>query len=429
MHVRPLCLVVLAGLCLAAGWQAAAQPAAPAAEALALITENPDRAASNMHSYEFLPLSDTRAPRGFKPFYVSHYGRHGSRYETNASFAKAALDGLRKADSLSLLTPAGAALYRDVQAVSDEHQGMDGALTPRGGREHQMLAGRMADRFPAVFRQKGRDEVAATASTSQRCIVSMANFIGALKGKAPQLEFSCMSGERLMSYLNPPIDYSRSNLDFLRQAGPASDWSGFLSRMFTDAAAAAGLLEDTDAFINSVFSAGCVCQDLDFLGIDIFRNYFTPEELTRLWTFRNDMVYGLWANSVENGDVVREAPVPLLKDFVEKADAALAGGSRRCADLRFGHDTTVLPLAALLGIDDPQGRRFPIGEAHEYWSSSEQCPMATNIQMILYRNRRGEVLAKVLYNEREACFSALEPLSGPYYPWETLRAWFLSLCQ
>ena len=431
MHVRFLCLAALiAGISLASGGQAAAQSAPRDGEALAMIIENPDRAASNMHSYEFGPLVDTRAPKGFKPFYVSHYGRHGSRYETSASFAKAALDGLRKADSLSLLTPAGAALYRDVQAVSDEHKGMDGALTPRGGREHQMLAERMVGRYPSVFNRKDRNEVLACSSTSQRCIVSMANFLGALNGAAPQLDFTCSSGERLMAYINPPIDYARCSMDFLKQAGSTGqDWSPFLSRIFSDPASAGGLIGDTDAFINSIYSAGCVCQDLDFLGIDIFRNYFTPEELTGLWKTRNDMIYGLWGNSVENGDVVSESPVPLLLDFVGKADEAIAAGSRRCADLRFGHDTTILPLAALLGIDDPQGRRFPISEAHEYWFSNEQVQMATNIQMVFYRNRKDEVLAKVLFNEREVSIPALKPLEGPYYPWDTLRAWFLSLCQ
>lgn len=430
MPVRFFCLTALiAGFCLAAGGRAAAQPASREGGALAMIIENPDRAASNMHSYEFDRLEDTRAPKGFKPFYVSHYGRHGSRYETSASFAKAALDGFRKADSLSLLTPVGAALYRDVQAVSDEHQGMDGALTPRGGREHQMLAKRMVGRYPSIFRHRDGGEVFACASTSQRCIVSMANFIGALKGMAPGLDFICTSGERYMSYINPPIDYSRSKLDFLTQPGPGSDWTGFLSRIFTDPDAAMDLAGDADAFVNAVFSAGCVCQDLDFLGIDIFREYFTPEELTGLWMKRNDMVYGLWGNSVENGDVVRESPVPLLEDIVAKADAAIAAGSRRCADLRFGHDTTILPLAALLGIDDPLGRRFPISEAHDYWFSNEQVQMATNIQMVFYRNRKGEVLAKVLFNEREVNIPAMKPLEGPYYPWDTLRAWFLSLCR
>ena len=32
--------------------------------------------------YFFKPLAE--APKGYKPFYISHYGRHGSRYEAEA---------------------------------------------------------------------------------------------------------------------------------------------------------------------------------------------------------------------------------------------------------------------------------------------------------------------------------------------------------
>ena len=145
-----------------------AQPASRADEALRMITENPDRAANNMHSYEFHPLVDTRTPKGFKAFYVSHYGRHGSRYEQSSSFSRAALEGFRKADSLSLLTDQGKELYREVRIITDEHEGMEGALSPRGGREHQMLAKRLASRYPSIFRQKDRTEVSSYSSTVQR---------------------------------------------------------------------------------------------------------------------------------------------------------------------------------------------------------------------------------------------------------------------
>lgn len=37
-----------------------------------------ERTASIFHSYEFAPVEDTPPPDGFKPFYISHYGRHGS---------------------------------------------------------------------------------------------------------------------------------------------------------------------------------------------------------------------------------------------------------------------------------------------------------------------------------------------------------------
>ena len=37
------------------------------------------RVGMNMDPYEYLPGPQTPAPKGYKPFYISHYGRHGSR--------------------------------------------------------------------------------------------------------------------------------------------------------------------------------------------------------------------------------------------------------------------------------------------------------------------------------------------------------------
>ena len=42
----------------------------------AYLQENIDRVAANYHGYEFHPLAYTPAPKGYKPFYISHYGRH-----------------------------------------------------------------------------------------------------------------------------------------------------------------------------------------------------------------------------------------------------------------------------------------------------------------------------------------------------------------
>ena len=38
-----------------------------------LIRENPDRAAGVLHYYEYSQSPRTKAPKGFKPFYISHY--------------------------------------------------------------------------------------------------------------------------------------------------------------------------------------------------------------------------------------------------------------------------------------------------------------------------------------------------------------------
>ena len=423
-------------------------------EAVRLIAENPDRAANNMHSYEFHPIVDTKAPKGFKPFYISHYGRHGSRYEQNSTFARAAMEGFHHLDSLGLLTEAGKALYADVDAVVEAHKGMEGSLTPRGAREHQTLATRMAQRFPAVFKNKDRWEVNSFSSTNFRCIVSMCNFTNKLKELSPRQEFTYTSAERFMRYINPSLRVprpgerpaqrpsfspeqmarmraSQENQRFSPAPGtPSIELTRFLKPLFKDYDAALKELGNPEPFVRAIYSAGGLCQDIDFLGIDIYRKYFTPEELVHFWSSGNDSIYRMWGGSVENGDVVRFAIRPLMMDFIEKADAAMQPGSHRTADLRFGHDTSILPLFALMGIDDPQNRVFPYKEAHEKgWYAFFQIPMATNCQMIFYQNKKGEVLTKVLYNEQEVLIPGIQPVSGPYYRWEDLKAHFLRLCE
>ncbi len=441
---RILTFSLLMALCLSLGAQN---------DIVRLLAENPDRATNNMHSYEFDPIVDTPAPKGFKPFYISHYGRHGSRYEQNSTFARNAQGAFAVLDSLGLLTETGKALRDDVEAVVEAHKGMEGSLTPRGAREHRMLAARMFERFPAVFKDKSRTEVNSFSSTNFRCIVSMCNFANSLQQKFPAGEFTFTSAEKYMSYINPSLRVRRPNEPEVQRPSfpggmppgvrppqqpqhyvpspgiPGYDFSRFLRPLFTDMGAAMRVLGNPEPFVRAIFTTAGLCQLIDFMGIDIYR-HFTPEELAYLWVQGNNNIYRMWGGSTENGDVIRYAIRPLLMDFVEKADAAMEPGSHRAADLRFGHDTSILPLFALLGVDDPQHRNFPSREASQHnWYAFFQVPMATNCQMIFYRNKKGEVLTKVLYNEKEILLPGIEPVSGPYYSWPELRAHFFRLCE
>ena len=48
-------------------------------------------------------------------------------------------------------------------------------------------------------------------------------------------------------------------------------------------------------------------------------------------------------------------------------------------------------------------------------------PMAANLQMVFYRDKAGDVLVKVLYNEREMRINGLSPVQWPYYRWWDLK--------
>ena len=49
----------------------------------------------------------TKAPEGYEPFYISHYGRHGSRYMSSNQYYTTAINKLDSARQFGLLTPLG----------------------------------------------------------------------------------------------------------------------------------------------------------------------------------------------------------------------------------------------------------------------------------------------------------------------------------
>ena len=393
------------------------------------IKADPGIACGVYHPYIHGDMSDTPAPKGYKPFYVSHFGRHGSRYHTTESYFKAAMEGLSKADEMGILNETGKQLYADVQTLLKAHNGMEGELSPLGGREHKAIAARMYARFPEAFNSRTRTEVECVASTITRCIISMANFSESLSSCRPELDFTFFTGKKYFEYIMKEGPYRKeisagckAFSDSLRTAICRHD--KMYSSIFTDLEKAGEAVKNPQSFMYSLYMAGAICLDLDFLGLDIFK-YFDNEELVQQAKVRSGKMYAEYGNSAEWGEKSSIAADDLLKDFIAKADAAMKDESRRAADLRFGHDTGILPLMGLIGIKE-MSERIPSDGSWEYWTSCDRIPMASNFQMVFFRNRKGEVLVKMLYNEQETTIPALTPTTGPYYSWETLRSYLQS---
>ena len=66
--------------------------------------------------YPFADICDTPPPAGYGPFYISHYGRHGSRYLTREANCLAA-DVLEHAAGKGALTDAGLELLRRLRRI------------------------------------------------------------------------------------------------------------------------------------------------------------------------------------------------------------------------------------------------------------------------------------------------------------------------
>ena len=378
------------------------------------------------HPYHTVDLTDSPAPKGFKPFYISHFGRHGSRYRAHPETYTPLYDGYGKTEDL--LTDKGRVIMEGALQIADAHKDMWGELTPLGAREHYGIAQRMYNRFPSVFRSRSRTEVECCASTVNRCILSMCNFSQGLDDCNPDLDFAFYTGDRYMAYImkgNPHKEiktYVRTHLGPLKRE--RCGYEKLFGTMFTDAAAAAARLKDPYKFALALYDAAVMGPDLDFLGVDILQ-YFDIEELIPFAECDSDDMFAEVANSVEFGDLAMSPADDLLEDFIVKADAALEEGSDRAADLRFGHDTGLLPLTCLLGIRE-MSVKYPSETAHDNWNTYDRIPMGSNLQMVFYRNAAGKILVKLLYNEKETGIPAIEPYSGNYYEWETLRAWMAS---
>lgn len=393
------------------------------------LLENPGRAASNYQSYEFSETELTPAPKGYEPFYISHYSRHGSRYHTGESYFRLCMPQMAVCDSLDLLSEEGKEWYKDAQTVLEEHQEMFGMLTTLGSEEQQGIGKRISERFPEVFSGKNsRKEIRNRCTRVQRSIVSMASFNTAVAQHAPDMEFTYAAGNKFRAYLNadpenyPVLDKFDDEVeDSLKNL---INTARVFKVLFKDTVAANEIINNPYSFVKGVFLVSAISPNTDARP-DMLK-HFHHEDILGHWIIRNNIFYAGYANSAEMAHEVATVARPLIKDIVEKADEALTEDSSIAADFRFGHDTGLLPLVATMGIKG-MDKKWSAYHAHEYWSSSEFIPMASNLQMVFYKNKKGDILVKLLYNEKETLIPAIKPDLGPYYDWSVLRQYLLAL--
>ena len=385
------------------------------------MEKDPKAGAGIYCPYSYDAVSEASKPEGgYKPFYISHFGRHGSRYFSRPMTWQSAIDFFEAAHVEGKLTAEGESLYAAMRIIYDAHEDMYGELAPLGAVEHRDIARRMYDREKPVFRSKKRNQVRCISSIYSRCIMSMANFTEELSSLEPDLEVSYLAGKRYNNeYLNSPFPYDFNNdaeqiIDSLRRAdlNPHS----LLSLYFSDAEIVVSM-NDPYEIEMGIFNFWAICFDLDFLGVDM-----TPliplEELAKCSQIDNAAKYAKVAVSEEFGKYTRVKGVNLLKDFVAKADDALRQDSDVAADLRFAHDSAFLPLCSLLGI--PGYPTYSIAEAYRSWNVADAVPMCSNLQMVFYKGK-GDILVKVLVNEKETTLNGLTPVQGVFYRWNDIR--------
>ena len=151
----------------------------------------------------------------------------------------------------------------------------------------------------------------------------------------------------------------------------------------------------------------------------------TVEDATDIWCYNNAQWYIRSGSTPLNNHTGARAHRHLLQNFVETADAAIASG-RNSATLRFGHESVVLPVVCLMGLNGMDYETTHFETLADHWRSYEVFPMAANLQIIYYRKPgSNDILVKILLNEHEATLPIATDCA-PYYHWTDVRQHFLS---
>ena len=155
---------------------------------------------------------------------------------------------------------------------------------------------------------------------------------------------------------------------------------------------------------------------------------FTREELYRNWLGQNAGWYIGYGFCPKNGATQPYSQRNLLRKIIEQADSCILL-ERPGATLRFGHETMVLPLTCLLGLNGYDQQIDDLEQLESRgWINYRVFPMGANIQFIFYRKAFGDsdILFKVLLNEDEATLP-LKTDCAPYYHWADFREHYLKM--
>lgn len=400
---------------------------------LELIKQKPAYASCNYNTYpDSIKTTLTPAPEGKKAFYISHYGRHGSRYISSRSGYDIPYMMMLHADSLDELTPTGHRVLQEMNSIMRNTEDRWGELTGIGKREMENIGRRMVERFPEVLCPGAN--VKAISTIVPRCIESMGSFTMKMLQVCPQLNITMQASQRTQWYMNHQDRKMRRNY-LTPEAKKALD--AYKVTRMGNTRLMELVFKNPDIvkeFINE--------EDLSYylMKMVLFQNnisynsnknlmdLFDAEDLYLMWQVDNVYWYLQHGACKLNGGNRPYSQRYLLRQLIADADSCLRL-ERPGAQLRFGHETVLLPLVCLIGVNGYNLATDNLEELEEKgWWSSSVFPMGSNLQFIFYRSgiKDNDVLFKVLLNEEEATLP-LQTDVAPYYHWNDFRQYCLDL--
>lgn len=421
MTIKLLLIYVLSwGLCFSQGPQDA-------------VRQDPLKAAGSFYVYDYENASElSPAPDGYVPFYISHFGRHGARFCT--SEYDSVYEWFSKASRENLLTAAGRDFFSRYEAFYNSAKYCKGNLTGVGKAQHSAIAEHMFSRFPEVF--DGPTRVEAVSTESARVIMSMWSCLSRLQSLDGDMELAADASGCYAPWLQPPLSSSPYYIKNGYSCGPAADevfeayfqktvpWKKVAKKFFSSADVLEKCLKTTpEKFMDRLHAVVTCTRCLDD-DQGCFDDVFSEEELRLTWKGVSARYFMSMANFEGTESLAVDYAAFTLGQMIESADADILSGGTQLR-LRFGHDSGIAPLLVLLDLNGFGETTSSLEKSLEIFPCYN-IPMGASLQLVFYRNQEGDILIRVLLNEREASLP-IPSVQGNFYRWSDFKEHYLPL--
>ena len=399
--------------------------------------ENLKKFAGSVYAYEAPTEPLTAVPKGFKPVYLTHFGRHGSRFLDNASNYDRPYNILKEADDAGALTAFGKDVLRRLEIIRAEADQRAGDLTQKGMQQHRDIARRMVENYPELFTND--KIIMARSTTSHRVLVSEYSALMQILRMRPKIKFDYDSSNH-----DEPWMYTEDRGVSAHKRKASAAVSEFNKNHTHPERLMKALFKDTEFITNyqgqgrdqsgslftSLYDVASYVQGSD-PGVDL-NDVFTYDEWYDLFLMNNMRWYSQGGFTPLTDNVVPYGHCVTLQNFIDFADEALAGNGVSVM-LRYGHEVTLMSYFSLLCLNGSGYSTDDLESVADHWVAYDLACMGGNVQWIFFRDKKGNVIVKFLMNEVEATLPDEVPFykdakgreQRPYYRWEDVRKFYL----
>lgn len=361
----------------------------------------PEQTGGVYYAYPVVDAPRISIPNGLEVFYISHYGRHGSRWVDSKRRYKWTMSHFKDDSNLTEL---GKDVKRRLKVILRNARGNAGKLTPLGAEQNRQIARRMSVNYPEVFAEGA--EVSAQSSVVPRCRNSMKAFCGELERLYPNMRIPATTKKRYMAY----ISYDSPELTALRKktkSQPMIDTDRFLSSLFIDPS----VVKNTPQFLYEFHTIASDMQDIP-LDISLW-DVMTYEEMMSVHDSNKERMTICHGVDARNHDIPARSALSLWKHIESEADRYIRE-NKHGASLLFGHDTPLFRLTSLLRLSLP-------GTGLE-----DIIPMGANLQFVFMKDSNSKVYVAFLHNEKQQ-FIPIEPTYPGIYKWDDVKRYVKEL--